>query len=154
MPKKAGRPPMPKGKSKGVLFAFKISGEEARDINKAVKESGLSRPDWAREALLSRVRPPWIISRHWSAKDLQGRTVDFEFKTADGVYFVKGLGSFWVFRHEDNVQLAIEIHGGPQEKMHRIFLTQEMADAISRHPDASVADFYCHVTVTRLEKRG
>src|SRR5581483_2046018 len=108
MNKRIGRPPLPKGKSKAVLFALKLSGEEAEHINKAVEESGLSKPDWAREAFLSKARPPWIISVHWSAKDLQGHTVDFEFSTADGKFFVKGIGVFWVFRHQDNIRLAIE----------------------------------------------
>jgi hypothetical protein len=53
MKKKMGRPPLPKGTAKGVLFAVKIAANEADKIQSAIKRSGLKKPEWARNALLS-----------------------------------------------------------------------------------------------------
>lgn len=53
MKTKMGRPKLPKGTAKGVLFAVKVAANEAEKINQAIKRSGLAKPDWARNALLS-----------------------------------------------------------------------------------------------------
>ena len=47
---------MPKGTAKGVLFAVKIAANEAEQIQAAIKKSGLTKPDWARNALISAAR--------------------------------------------------------------------------------------------------
>ena len=49
---KMGRPKLPKGTAKGELFAIRIAKNEAEEIHKAIKKSGLKKPDWARNALL------------------------------------------------------------------------------------------------------
>ena len=43
---------MPKGTAKAVLFAVKIAATEAEKIQRAVVKSGLTKPDWARNALI------------------------------------------------------------------------------------------------------
>lgn len=48
-----GRPKLPKGTAKGVLFAVKVAANEADKINQAIKRSGQTKPDWARNALLA-----------------------------------------------------------------------------------------------------
>jgi hypothetical protein len=53
MKSKRGRPKLPKGESKGVLFAVRVSTPEAQQIHGAIKRSGLSKPDWHRRALLT-----------------------------------------------------------------------------------------------------
>lgn len=53
MKTKMGRPKLPKGTAKGVLFAVKIAATEADKINQAIERSGLTKPDWARNALLA-----------------------------------------------------------------------------------------------------
>jgi hypothetical protein len=53
MKTKMGRPKMPKGTANSVLFAVRIAANEARKINEAVKKSGMARPEWARNALIS-----------------------------------------------------------------------------------------------------
>jgi hypothetical protein len=52
MKKKRGRPFLPKGTAKGVLFAVRIAANEAKKINEAVKKSGMRKPEWARNVLI------------------------------------------------------------------------------------------------------
>lgn len=52
MKTKMGRPKLPKGEAKGVLFAVKMKKTEADQINLAVKRSGKTKPEWARAVLL------------------------------------------------------------------------------------------------------
>jgi hypothetical protein len=53
MKTKMGRPKMPKGTANTVLFAVKIAATEAEKIQGAIKKSGLTKPDWARNALIN-----------------------------------------------------------------------------------------------------
>ena len=53
MKPKMGRPVLPKGTANTVLFAFKIAPKDAEAIRVAVKKSGLTKPEWAREKLLA-----------------------------------------------------------------------------------------------------
>jgi hypothetical protein len=53
MKTKMGRPKMPKGTANTVLFAVKIAATEAEKIQTAIKKSGLTKPDWARNALIN-----------------------------------------------------------------------------------------------------
>jgi len=43
---------MPKGTSNSVLFAVRIAAREADKIHQAVKKSGMTKPEWARHALI------------------------------------------------------------------------------------------------------
>jgi hypothetical protein len=47
-----GRPKLPKGTAKGVLFAVRVANNEAEKIQRAIRKSGLPKPDWARNALI------------------------------------------------------------------------------------------------------
>ncbi|HUA38428.1 MAG TPA: hypothetical protein VMA35_08570 [Candidatus Sulfopaludibacter sp.] len=53
MKTKMGRPKLPKGTAKGVLFAVRVAANEADKIQRAIDKSGLNRPEWARHALLN-----------------------------------------------------------------------------------------------------
>jgi hypothetical protein len=53
MKTKIGRPKMPKGTANSVLFAIRIAANEADKIQRAINKSGLKKPDWARNALIS-----------------------------------------------------------------------------------------------------
>lgn len=53
MKTKLGRPKMPKGTAKAVLFAVKIAKIEADKIQEAIKRSGMEKAEWARRALLT-----------------------------------------------------------------------------------------------------
>jgi hypothetical protein len=53
MKTKMGRPKLPKGTAKGVLFAVRVAANEAERIHQAIRKSGLSKPDWARNALIN-----------------------------------------------------------------------------------------------------
>jgi hypothetical protein len=53
MKTKMGRPKMPKGTANSVLFAVRIAANEADAIRSAIKKSGLKKPEWARNALIS-----------------------------------------------------------------------------------------------------
>jgi len=44
---------MPKGTAKGVLFAVRVAEIEAEKIQAAIIKSGMSKPDWARNALVN-----------------------------------------------------------------------------------------------------
>ena len=48
-----GRPKLPNGAAKGVLFAVRVAASDADKIHAAIKRSGLPKPDWARNALLN-----------------------------------------------------------------------------------------------------
>jgi hypothetical protein len=52
MKSKMGRPKLPKGTANTVLFAVKIAAKEAAHIQAAINKSGLSKPQWARKALI------------------------------------------------------------------------------------------------------
>jgi hypothetical protein len=51
-----GRPPLPEGTANTVLFAFRMPANEAELIGKAIKRSGLTKPEWARQKLLAAAR--------------------------------------------------------------------------------------------------
>ena len=53
MKTKMGRPKMAKGTAKAVLFAVKIAANEADKNQTAIRKSGLTKPDWARNALIN-----------------------------------------------------------------------------------------------------
>jgi len=53
MKSKMGRPKLPKGTANTVLFAVKIAAKEADKIQQAIKKSGLTKPEWARNALVN-----------------------------------------------------------------------------------------------------
>jgi hypothetical protein len=53
MKSKIGRPKMPKGTANSVLFAVRIAANEAERIQTAISRSGLKKPEWARQALIS-----------------------------------------------------------------------------------------------------
>ena len=52
MKSKMGRPKLPKGTANTVLFAVKIAAKEAEKIQSAINKSGMTRPEWARKALI------------------------------------------------------------------------------------------------------
>ena len=52
MKKKMGRPKLPKGAAKGVLFAVRVAKPDAEKIQEAIKRSGTVKPEWLRNALL------------------------------------------------------------------------------------------------------
>ena len=52
MKTKMGRPKLPKGTANSVLFAVKIAAVEADKIQSAIRKSGMTKPDWARNALI------------------------------------------------------------------------------------------------------
>lgn len=155
MQKKFGRPRLPKGKSKEVLFAFKISSEESKRIEEDIKDSGLGKGDWARNQLIQHAREIWVICDRWCAADLRGKSVQFSFKTKDRTGFYEGVGTFWITEHREKIRLSIAIHAAPPlGRLARLVLNQQLADAIERHPDASVADFRCLATVGTLRCHG
>jgi hypothetical protein len=53
---KMGRPPLPKKEFRGEVFGVRLRPDEAREVQAAICESGQSKPDWLRSALLSAAR--------------------------------------------------------------------------------------------------
>jgi hypothetical protein len=53
MKTKMGRPKLEKGTANTVLFAVKIAANEAQKIQAAIRKSGMSKPEWARKALIN-----------------------------------------------------------------------------------------------------
>jgi hypothetical protein len=53
MKKKMGRPKLPKSEAKGVQFGIRLSKPDADAVQQAIRRSGLSQPDWLRNALIS-----------------------------------------------------------------------------------------------------
>jgi uncharacterized protein (DUF1778 family) len=52
-PKKAGRPPLPKGSAKGEMLRIRVTAEELRAIEAAAKAKGQSRSEFIRSKLLA-----------------------------------------------------------------------------------------------------
>ncbi|HXR48533.1 MAG TPA: hypothetical protein VN784_13945 [Candidatus Limnocylindrales bacterium] len=52
MKTKMGRPKLPKGTANTVLFAVRIAAQEAERIQAAIRKSGQTKPEWARQALI------------------------------------------------------------------------------------------------------
>jgi hypothetical protein len=52
MKNKMGRPKMPKGTANSIVFSVKIAANEVAKIQQAIKKSGLTKPVWARNALI------------------------------------------------------------------------------------------------------
>jgi len=52
---KMGRPKLPKAKVRVILMQARVSPEESRAIEAAIKRSGDSKSEWIRKALLAAV---------------------------------------------------------------------------------------------------
>ena len=53
MKPKIGRPKLPKAEFRGVLMQARVSLDEGKAINGAIRQSGQGKSDWIRKALLS-----------------------------------------------------------------------------------------------------
>ena len=53
MKRKVGRPKIGVKNAKGELFAVRVTPDDAKAVNAAVRQSGQDKPDWLRKALLS-----------------------------------------------------------------------------------------------------
>jgi hypothetical protein len=53
MKKRVGRPRLGTRNAKGKLFAARFTPDEAKRVNVAISQSGQSKSDWIRNALLS-----------------------------------------------------------------------------------------------------
>jgi hypothetical protein len=56
MTKKMGRPKLAKGEARGKFFSTRVSILEHQEITDAIKRDGIKKPDWVRNALLSKAR--------------------------------------------------------------------------------------------------
>jgi hypothetical protein len=52
-PRKAGRPPLPKGSAKAAMLRIRVTAEELRTLEKAAKASGQTRSEFIRGKLLA-----------------------------------------------------------------------------------------------------
>jgi hypothetical protein len=52
MTKKAGRPKVPKDKARSPGISVRLTVDERKPIDSAVKSSGLTQSNWARKALI------------------------------------------------------------------------------------------------------
>jgi hypothetical protein len=53
MKAKMGRPKVPKAKKRGIFIVTRVSPEESQTINGAIRRTGQSQSEWARETLLT-----------------------------------------------------------------------------------------------------
>jgi hypothetical protein len=53
MKRKVGRPPTPRREYKNPGISVRLSADERKDVDTAVRHSGLSQSDWARKHLLA-----------------------------------------------------------------------------------------------------
>ena len=56
MPKKMGRPPVPKNEARIEFVGARLQSSEAREIRDAIRKSGQAKSEWIRDALLSAAR--------------------------------------------------------------------------------------------------
>jgi len=52
--KKMGRPRLAKKEALGEVFGVRLRPDEAREVMNAIRTSGESKPDWLRDALLTK----------------------------------------------------------------------------------------------------
>ena len=52
-PRRAGRPPLPKGSTKAAMLRIRVTAEELRTIEAAAKASGKTRSEFIRDKLLA-----------------------------------------------------------------------------------------------------
>jgi hypothetical protein len=53
---KMGRPRLAKKEALGEVFGVRLRPDEARDVRNSIRESGESKPQWLRDALLTKAR--------------------------------------------------------------------------------------------------
>lgn len=51
-----GRPKLAKGAARAKFFSTRVSIPEHKEIADAIKRDGIKKPDWVRNALLSKAR--------------------------------------------------------------------------------------------------
>ncbi len=54
-PRKAGRPPLPKGNAKAVMLRVRVTAVERTAIEKAAKASSRTASEWIRSTLLANI---------------------------------------------------------------------------------------------------
>lgn len=54
--RKVGRPRLAKKEALGEVFGARLRPDEAREVKNAIRQSGESKPDWLRDALLTKAR--------------------------------------------------------------------------------------------------
>jgi hypothetical protein len=141
---KMGRPTMPKGTAKAVLFAVKMAANDADEIDRAVEQTGQDKPEWMRNALLAEAKnPPVFFKSKWKLEELDGKTV--EFKLTAPTYWVEGLGKFQVLennRGEIKIDIIVKKHETPFKiTENRYHLYKQTADKIRIHPNQKSANF-------------
>jgi hypothetical protein len=56
MTTKMGRPKLAKGEARGKFFTARVSNAEHNEITEAIKRDAIKKPEWVRNALLSKAR--------------------------------------------------------------------------------------------------
>jgi hypothetical protein len=56
MIKKMGRPKLAKGQARGKFVSTRVSNLEYKEIADAIKRDAIKKPEWVRNALLSKAR--------------------------------------------------------------------------------------------------
>ena len=145
MSKKLGRPKTPKSEAKTVLLGAFVDPQEAKNINRAIAESGQSKSEWIRSSWTQAARPIWVICKKWQSSDLEKKTVQFKITSPEWTF--SGRGCFHVRHHQDRIRIAIEIESTVADGWKRLcrvlYLPQNLVDCIEQHPDATVAEFCC-----------
>ncbi len=145
MNKKMGRPKLPKGKAKRVLFAIKLSPDLDKEVQKGIVKSGQDKAEWGREAVKQKAkeRPIWVTCK-WSKEQLNEKLIDYVLTWPKERR--EGVGTL-VVRRNNKGELSIEIfrkptflNGYPIEQT-RYILFQKDADKIEEHPNQRVAHF-------------
>ena len=54
-PRKAGRPPLPKGSTKAAMLRIRVTADELRNIETAARASGQTRSEFIRGKLLATI---------------------------------------------------------------------------------------------------
>ena len=143
MSKKMGRPPLPKGKAKGVQVGVRFKPDDDRVIENALSDDEATKADYIREAAISKAKneAPWVRSK-WTREQLADKTVEYRLI---GPYFrADGIGKFLV--RSRNRRLRLEIDAIIEASLaravrHRYWLSEECAAMIEPHPNPSKADF-------------
>jgi hypothetical protein len=139
---KMGRPPLPKGKAKKVVFAVKLSSEDSKALEASAKESGQTKSELIRERLLGRPQRPLHYYENFpvvcaNAQELYGGNPDkiavFQVEYRGKLHVLSG--RFMVHEQPGKVFLVVRSYGSSEVPAMDYCLDQEHVDSIAPLPE-------------------
>jgi len=136
-----GRPPLPKGQSKDFQFGVRLNNEQQKKIDRTVKDSGQTYPDFARSAMMAvAAKPPIWVKSKWSKEELDGQLIEFVLNSPQRT--LSGVGKLAIWKNPRG-EITVDIFIDEPNKgiSTRIWLAQDAVDKIELNPKPKPAKF-------------